>query len=110
MTFGDSVALTKYQCDLCGRDAGDENDKCPQHMLWRANAEIRRLRDELSGAYKELDYWAGVATEHLHQRRCRDCGKTHWHSDSVTPYVNCPECGSQDTRKVREPDCRDIAQ
>ena len=36
----------------------------------------------------------------VHQRKCRDCGKTHWHADNRTPYVLCPECKSQDTRKV----------
>jgi hypothetical protein len=37
----------------------------------------------------------------LHQRTCHDCDKTHWHADDRTPYVLCPECGSQDTRRVK---------
>lgn len=37
----------------------------------------------------------------LHQRKCHDCNTVHWHSDSITPYVCCPKCGSQDTRKVK---------
>jgi hypothetical protein len=48
----------------------------------------------------------------LHLRRCWACmtGKrgndspifaVHWHADSVTPWVLCPVCGSQDTRKIK---------
>lgn len=38
----------------------------------------------------------------LHQRRCWDCGKTHWHATDRAPYVLCPDCKSQDTRKIKE--------
>jgi len=47
----------------------------------------------------------------LHLRRCWSCMTAkrgndsptfavHWHADSVTPWVLCPVCGSQDTRKI----------
>lgn len=41
-----------------------------------------------------------------HLRKCWDCGKTHEHSSDIIPGVLCPECGSQDTRKVKTPDTR----
>lgn len=43
-----------------------------------------------------------VVDEHLQQRKCRDCGNIGWHKDSITPYVNCKMCGSQDTRLIRK--------
>ena len=75
------------------------------------NQAIAFLREhELSGhpevglplrAIKEY-----VATFHsdlpgLHRRKCWGCGKEHWHAQDRTPGVLCPECGSQDTRKIR---------
>ena len=36
-----------------------------------------------------------------HQRRCWDCGNVAEHSDSITPWVLCGKCGSQDTRRVK---------
>jgi hypothetical protein len=32
------------------------------------------------------------------QRKCHDCGNVAMHEDSVTPWVLCKKCGSQDTR------------
>ena len=39
-------------------------------------------------------------TDEPHQRRCWDCGDVAEHSDSVTPWVLCGKCGSQDTRRT----------
>ena len=36
-----------------------------------------------------------------HYHKCRDCGNTAIHVDSVTPWVLCRKCGSQDTRRVK---------
>ncbi len=37
-----------------------------------------------------------------HKRKCWDCGNVALHEESVVPNVLCKQCGSQDTRKVRE--------
>lgn len=38
-----------------------------------------------------------------HQRKCHACDNVAEHEDSVTPWVNCKKCGSQDTRLVKIP-------
>lgn len=38
-----------------------------------------------------------------HIRKCHDCGNIAEHTSRVTPGVLCPQCGSQDTRAVRQP-------
>lgn len=43
-------------------------------------------------------------TDGPHQRRCWGCGNVAEHSDSITPWVLCGKCGSQDTRRVPERD------
>ena len=35
-----------------------------------------------------------------HQRLCWDCGNVAEHKDSITPWVLCGKCGSQNTRRV----------
>lgn len=73
----------------------DVHEGDPAVMLSQAKAACRTLADEIV----QLN---AIIREHLHQRRCHDCGGVHWHKDSRVPYVLCPECGSQDTRMVRE--------
>lgn len=36
----------------------------------------------------------------IHERKCHDCGNVAIHQDSITPWVLCPKCGSQDTRRT----------
>lgn len=43
---------------------------------------------------KELD-------EFTHYRKCHACGNVARHADNVAPYVDCRQCGSRDTRKVK---------
>ncbi len=38
----------------------------------------------------------------MSHRRCHDCGNVAYHLLAVIPYVCCEECGSQDTRLIRE--------
>ena len=38
----------------------------------------------------------------LHQRRCWNCGETHWHALDHGPLVACPECKSMDTRLIKK--------
>lgn len=38
----------------------------------------------------------------IHQRKCHDCGNVAQYSSNITPEVRCRNCGSQDTRIVRE--------
>ena len=40
-------------------------------------------------------------TDESHKRRCWDCGNVEEHKDSITPWVLCAKCGSQDTRRVK---------
>ena len=35
-----------------------------------------------------------------HQRLCWDCGNVAEHKDSITPWVLCGKCGSQNTRRL----------
>ncbi len=35
-------------------------------------------------------------------RRCHSCGSVAYHLDNVYPFVNCRECGSQDTRLLKD--------
>lgn len=39
----------------------------------------------------------------IHRRKCWDCGNVAEHTDSVVPAVLCHKCGSQDTRRIKEP-------
>lgn len=41
------------------------------------------------------------AAESLQWRKCWHCYHVALHVDSVTPWVNCHKCGSQDTRLMR---------
>jgi len=38
-----------------------------------------------------------------HNRLCWNCKTTNEHASDITPGVLCPRCGSQDTRRVRDP-------
>lgn len=39
-----------------------------------------------------------------HKRKCWDCGNVAVHARSITPEVLCTKCGSQDTRRIKEPE------
>ena len=39
-----------------------------------------------------------------HQRECWKCRTINDHTSDITPGVRCPQCGSQDTRRVKTPD------
>jgi hypothetical protein len=92
--------------------------------LWQADTNYRQLQD-VSPELAEEYGWGCDTVEHLaaalvasrkiakdltaelaslpasvHKRRCWKCGKTNWHADNYSPYVECPACGSSDTRKV----------
>ena len=38
----------------------------------------------------------------LHRRKCWQCQTIHWHALNHGPMVACPECGSMDTRLIKE--------
>jgi Zn finger protein HypA/HybF involved in hydrogenase expression len=61
------------------------------------------LEDLLEVAVRELDAIKRdtMKNARLHRRQCFDCKGVHWHVDNKTPYVLCPECGSQDTRIIK---------
>jgi hypothetical protein len=41
-----------------------------------------------------------IINEHLHQRRCFNCGNKAWHKDNAGEWVRCTKCKSMDTRKI----------
>ncbi len=73
--------------------------------------DLKELKQALEASQDELqNIQHDIPT--LHLRRCWACmtGKrgddspmfaVHWHADSVVPWVLCPVCGSQDTRKIK---------
>ncbi len=72
--------------------------------------EIEDLKQSLEASQGELRQIQHDVPS-LHLRRCWACmtGKrgndsptfaVHWHADCITPWVRCPVCGSQATRKI----------
>jgi Zn finger protein HypA/HybF involved in hydrogenase expression len=41
------------------------------------------------------------AAPEAHWRKCWDCQTVNLHIEAITPWVLCPKCGSQDTRRMR---------
>ncbi len=37
-----------------------------------------------------------------HKRKCWDCGSVAVHMDNIVPEVLCKQCGSQDTRRLKD--------
>lgn len=73
-------------------------DQVPKWVKWFPNemSEVEIPRHDLLLLVK----MAKIAMVLLHRRRCHDCGETGYYKDNVTPYVNCWNCGSQDTRRI----------
>jgi DNA-directed RNA polymerase subunit RPC12/RpoP len=57
------------------------------------NEMARRERERLK---------QGPTPGNQHMRKCWTCGNVAEHEDSVTPWVRCKKCGSQDTRQVKK--------
>ncbi|MGB7324490.1 MAG: hypothetical protein WBD31_06435 [Rubripirellula sp.] len=47
--------------------------------------------------------------DYKHHRKCWDCGNIAIHESNITPGVLCQSCGSQDTRKIANPDDKPLA-
>ena len=63
---------------------------------WGENTdEAIRRRRVLAG--KEIGMYES------HERKCWGCGNVAIHRSSITPWVLCSNCGSQDTRKIKQP-------
>jgi len=75
-----------------------DSGKLPKHSVDKLCLSHERLRAELDGALSIIAEMESVET--LHRRKCWACKTTNWHADSMTPYVLCPKCGSQDTRRL----------
>ena len=92
-----------------------EQEKCRADI---ADSRLEAICEELEEVKHALEASQGEMSQiqhdvpTLHLRRCWACmtGKrgndspifaVHWHADSVTPWVLCPVCGSQDTRKIK---------
>ena len=63
--------------------------------------EINRLEGERDFWKRKFDDFVASLPKSVHELRCHDCGNVALHADSRTPYVLCPKCGSQDTRKTK---------
>lgn len=78
------------------------------NILERAH-KYRGDYGEFSSGYRivgdliaEIERLRAILDSKLHQRRCWNCGYVDYHADRIVPYVLCGECGSQDTRPIRE--------
>lgn len=100
------------------RNVGDEGLRpcCTVCSLkWEAAAEIERLSAELdvisqnyvhacesiANKDKMIADRDEIIGSFFHKRKCWNCGNVHLHCSDVVPGVLCPECGSQDTRRVK---------
>ena len=45
-----------------------------------------------------------MTTVAKHKRECWECRTINEHTSDVTPGVRCPQCGSQDTRRIKTPE------
>jgi rubrerythrin len=54
---------------------------------------ITRIREELAAIKRDIPK--------LHQRLCWKCQIVHWHASDHGKPVDCPVCGSRDTRRLR---------
>jgi len=55
---------------------------------------IRKLRETLAAIKRDIPK--------LHRRKCCPCQVVHYHSDDHGTPVDCPDCGSRDTRRILE--------
>ena len=89
--------------EKCRADIADARVEALHKDLEEVTQALEASWDELRNIQHDIPT--------LHLRRCRDCMHeslpnspptfaVHWHADSVTPWVLCPVCGSQDTRKI----------
>lgn len=56
---------------------------------------------ELESVSTQLRRLEAIIDEHLHRRRCWECGNEAWHKDNAGEWVRCAKCKSMDTRKVK---------
>ena len=73
------------QCDLASEFGWDTHGKTFIECARDLKAELAAIKCDIPT---------------LHQRKCRGCGKTHYHADDHGTAVWCPECYSRDTRIV----------
>jgi len=72
---------------------------------------IEQLRDELNingdliqevkDREAEIEQLRSVIDSLLHERRCVECDTVFYAADGVVPYCLCPQCNSQDTRRLK---------
>ena len=63
--------------------------------------KITKLKDENKRLKETLEELV-LATPGCCWRKCRGCGRSQIHRDSITPGVLCHFCGSQDTRLLQK--------
>jgi hypothetical protein len=71
----------------CNHSAITQGRESKESIYSRAMDRINRLQ--------------AIIDANLHRRCCRYCYLTFYAKDNVVPYCLCPECGSQDTRRVK---------
>ena len=74
-------------------------EQIPGHVRQNEGDGFRWKDERLERELAELKADMGLK---LHRRKCWACQTIHWHVDTRTPWVCCPICGSQDTRRVKE--------
>lgn len=51
-----SELTNNHKCDLCGLLKTENNEACPQHRMWVAEAEVERLREEIARRQEVYQY------------------------------------------------------
>ncbi|MGD0781251.1 MAG: hypothetical protein ABSA30_00165 [Candidatus Aminicenantales bacterium] len=82
-------------------------------MIDWTNPKLSDVREQIEAAKRTgrsvcvsprwLDEILTAVEKKLHRRRCFLCGHVGYYADSIRPYCLCEQCGSQDTRRVKEP-------
>jgi hypothetical protein len=94
-------ALTWDGQMLAGRCTVIEADAVYDVADTESVADLKaRIPGLKSGA--ELPAQATDGRRSWHHRKCWDCGHVDLYADCVAPACLCRQCGSQDTRRVRE--------
>jgi len=105
LSQGFAAAHDDLTADIC-RNAANEIKRLRDELAGRAS-EVGRLNVVLRDAQADIEQLQSHAdairrdVSTLHVRQCHNCNKVHWHADDRMSYALCPECGSQDTRKVK---------
>ena len=63
---------------------------------------VQEALEQRDAALAKIERLQTISAAKLHKRKCHECGHTSWCADGISPYCLCDECGSQDTRRVKD--------